>query len=150
MNTCKPRSHCPGFQSRWRYSVDTGAHRDKYQWIYNRNVQRRWQAPHWLGIYRVEPAFTGNGFNNLKQPGLTGTHRGAIQRRLIPEHHRSSSGMNRISTVRPQGDTIANRHELCPRWRYGDSRLSHGVSRRRAGKAPVELRFVTVAAGECR
>jgi len=24
----KPRSHCPGFQSRWRYGVDTGAHRD--------------------------------------------------------------------------------------------------------------------------
>jgi len=23
-----PRSHCPGFQSRRRYGVDTGAHRD--------------------------------------------------------------------------------------------------------------------------
>jgi len=26
--TVKPRSHCPGFQSRRRYGVDTGAHRD--------------------------------------------------------------------------------------------------------------------------
>ena len=24
----KPRSHCPGFQPRRRYGVDTGAHRD--------------------------------------------------------------------------------------------------------------------------
>jgi len=62
-------------------------------------------------------------------------HRGAKQRRLSPGHHCSSSGMNLFSTVRPSGDTVANRHELCLRWSYGDSPLSDGVSRRRAGIA---------------
>ena len=28
MGYIKPRSHCSGFQSRRRYRVDTGAHRD--------------------------------------------------------------------------------------------------------------------------
>jgi len=41
----------------------------------------------------------------LKPPGLAGTNRAEKQRRLIPGHHRSSSGMNRISTVRPPGET---------------------------------------------
>ena len=104
----KPRSHCPGFQSRRRY-----------------------------GVNRRSMGCGPRGFNFFKQPGLTGTHRDAIQRRLIPGRHRSSSGMNRISTVRPPGDTVANWHELCPLWRYGDSLLGHGVSRRRAGVAPV-------------
>ena len=70
---------------------------------------------------------TGSGpgdFIFLKQPGLTGTQRGAKQRRLSPGHHLSSSGMNRISTVKPPGDTVANRHELCLWWSYGVSRLS--------------------------
>jgi len=68
-------------------------------------------------VYTVKPVFTGKWSRWFqKQPGLTGTHRGAKQRRLSPWHHRSSSGMNRISTVRPPGDTVANRHELCQRW----------------------------------
>jgi len=32
--------------------------------------------------------------------------RGAKQRQLIPGHHHSSSGMIRISTVRPSGETV--------------------------------------------
>jgi len=73
----------------------------------------------------------------LKQLVPTGTQRAAKQRRLIPGHHRSSSGTNRISTVRPPGELVANHHELCPRWRYYASRLGHGLSRRRAGVAPT-------------
>ena len=65
----------------------------------------------------------------------TGTHRGAKHRRLIPGHHRGSSGLIRLSTVRPPGETAVNQHELCPRWRYGDSRFSHSLSRRRADVA---------------
>jgi len=64
---------------------------------------------------------------------FTGTHRGAKQRRFFPRHHRSSSGLNRISTVRPPGDTVANRHEMCSWWRYGDSRFGNDVLRKRAG-----------------
>jgi len=41
----------------------------------------------------------------LKQPVLTGTHRATKQRQFILGHHRISSGMNRISTVRPPGET---------------------------------------------
>jgi len=73
----------------------------------------------WAGVHRdVAPVVS----KNLKPPGLTGTHWAAKQHRLIPGHHRSSSGINRISTVKPPGETVANRHELCPRWRYSDSR----------------------------
>jgi len=32
--------------------------------------------------------------------------RGAKQRQLIPGHHHSSSGMIRLSTVRPPGETV--------------------------------------------
>jgi len=115
------------------------------------------------GKHRIESGYTvlnrrsprsgPGGFNFFKQPGLTGTHRGAKQRWLSPGHHRSSFSMNRISTVRPPGDTVANRHELCPRWSYGDSRLSQCASRRRAGVAPTlagRTTILTVAAGECR
>jgi len=84
---------------------------------------------------RLKPRSHCPGPNFLKQPGLTGTHQGAKQRRLIPGHHHSSSGMNRISIVRPPGDTVANLHELCSRWSYDDSWLSHGVSQRRASIA---------------
>ena len=109
------------------------------------------------GEHRFESGYTvlnrrspGNGpgcFNIFK---TTGAHRGAKQRRLSPGHHRNSSDMNRISTVRPPGDTVANRHELCP-WRgYGDSRLSHGVSRRRAGVAPTLAGRTTVCNGGSR
>jgi len=86
----------------------------------------------------------------LKPPGLTGTYRAAKQRRLIPGRHRSSSGTNRISTVRPPGETVANRHELCPRWRYGDSRLGHGVLRRRSSVAPTLAGQTTVWHGSSR
>jgi len=94
----------------------------------NRN-KSCWTGVHW----DVAPVVS----KNLKPPGLTGTHWAAKQRWLIPGHHRSSSGINRISTVGPPGETVANRHELCPRWRYSDSRLGHGVSRKRAGVAPT-------------
>jgi len=30
-----------------------------------------------------------------------------------------TSGMIRISTLGPQGETVVTQHELCPRWRYG-------------------------------
>jgi len=71
-------------------------------------------GPHWIGIHRVKPAFIGKwptmNSKTLKQPGLTGTQRAAKQCRLIPGHHRSSCGINRISAVRPPGETVANRH----------------------------------------
>jgi len=85
-------------------------------------------------LNRHLPGSGPGGFNIFK---TTGAHRGAKQRRLFPGHPRSSSGMNRIFNFRPPGDTVASRHKLCPRWRYGDSRLGHGVSRRRTGIAPV-------------
>jgi len=69
------------------------------------------------GVHREVVLVVSNLFKT------TGAHRdasGAKQRRLIPGHHRSFSGMKRISTVRLPGHTIANRHKLCPRWRYGD------------------------------
>jgi len=142
----KPRSHCPGFQSRRRYGVDTGVHRDHAVATPASTALNR-EAPGWTGVHRdVAPVVS----KNLKPPGLTGTLRAAKQRRLIPGHHRSSSGMNRISTVRPPGETVANRHELCPRWRYGDSRLGHGVSRRRAGVAPTLAGRTTVWHGSSR
>jgi len=69
-------------------------------------------TPCWTGVHRdVAPVVS----TFLKPPCFTGTHRAVKQRRLIPGHQRSSSGMNRISTVRPPDETIANRHELCPR-----------------------------------
>jgi len=69
---------------------------------------------------------------------------------IIPGHHRSSSGMNRISTVRPLGETVANRYELCSRWRYGDSPLDSGLSRRRASVVPTLVGRTTVWLGSSR
>jgi len=77
-------------------------------------------------LNRRSPGRGPGGFKFLKQPGLTETHRVAKQRRLSPGHQRSSSGMNRISTVRTPGDNLANRHELGPRWCNGDSQNGHG------------------------
>ena len=103
-------------------------------------------------LNRRLPGISGPGdFNFLNNRSrLTGTRRAAKQRRLILGHHRSSSGMNRISTVRPLDKTVANRHELCLRWRYGDSRLCYGVSRRRAGAAPTLAGWITIWHGSSR
>jgi len=54
-------------------------------------------------LNRGSPGSGPGGFTFLKQPGLSGIHRAAKQRRLIPGHHRSSSDMKRISTVSPSG-----------------------------------------------
>jgi len=109
----KPRSHCPRFQSRRRYGVVTGTHLYHTVATPASTVLNR-DTPCWTGVHReVTPVVS----IFLKQPGLTGTHRAAKQRRLIPGHYRSSSGMNRISTVTPPGKTVANLHGLCPRWR---------------------------------
>ena len=143
----KPRSHCPGFQSRRRYGVGTGPYRDHTVATPASTTLNR-DTPCWTGFHRVVAGCF------LKQPGLTWTHRAAKQRRLIPGHHRNSSGMNRISTVRPPDDTVANRHELCPRWRAGvaptlagRTTVWHGSSR----CMPVKLRWsygmTTVQAG---
>jgi len=132
MRTFKTRSHCPGFQSLRRTMWTPGPT--------GTISKRRRQAPHWIGIHCMELAFTGKWcrwFQFFKQPGLTGAHQAAKQRKLITGHHRSSSSMNRFSTVRPPSETVANRHELCPLWRYGDSRLGYGVSRKRTGVAPT-------------
>jgi len=138
----KPRSHCPRFQSRCGHPgpprqrcSDAGKHR----------IESGCTV-----LNRRPPGCGPGGFKFFK---TSGTHRAEKQRRLIPGHHRSSSGMNRNSTVKPPGETVANRHELCPRWRYSDSRLGHGVSRRRAGVAPTlagRTTVCTVAADECR
>jgi len=80
-------------------------------------------------LNRLSPGCDPSGFKIFK---TSGTHQAATQCHLIPGHHHSSSGMNCIPTVRPPCETIANWHLLCPRWRYGDSQLGHGVSRRRA------------------
>jgi len=142
----KPRSHGPGFQSRRRYGVDTGVHRDHAIATPASTALNR-DTPCWTGVHRdVAPVVS----KTLKPPGLTGTHLAEKQRRLVPGHHRSSSGMTRISTVRPQGETVANRHELCPRWRYGNSRLGHGVSRRRAGVVPTLVGRTTFWHGSSR
>jgi len=106
--------HCQG--PLWPHHSDAGKHRIKSGYTV---------------LNRRSPGSGPGGFIFFKQLGFTGTHRAAKQRRLFPGHHRSSSGLNRIFTVRPPGETVANQHELCPRWRYGDSRLGHGVSRRR-------------------
>jgi len=144
--TITPRSHCPGFQSRRRYGVDTGAHRDHAVATPASTALNR-DTPCWTGVHRdVVPVVS----KIFKPPGLTGTYRAVKQRRLIPGRHCSSYGMNRISTVRPPGETVANRHELCPRWRYGDSRLGHGVSRRRSGVAPTLAGQTTVWHGSSR
>ena len=84
-------------------------------------------TPESTALNRDTLAFTRKWTRWFQFFKTTRTHRVAKQR-LFPGHHRSSSGMNHISTVRPSGKTVANRHELCPRWRYGDSRLGHGVS----------------------
>ena len=101
----KPRSHCRGFQSRWRYGVDTGVHRD-HTVATPASTTLNQDTPCWTGVHREVIPVVSNSF---KQPGLTGTHRGAKQRRLSPGHLRSSSGINRISTVRLPGDTVPNR-----------------------------------------
>ncbi len=58
-------------------------------------------------------------FKIFIQPGLTGSETNAGLFRGDPGHHRSSSGMIGLATVRPPGKTIVNRHGLCPMWRYG-------------------------------
>ena len=100
-----------------------------------------------LHITVLKPAFNGKWsrcfqkyWNNRGSP----EHHDAKQRRLCPGHHCSSSGTNRFSSLRPPGDTVANQHELWPRWSYGDSPLSHGVSWRRAGVAPTLASRTTV------
>jgi len=99
-------------------------------------------------------------FHFFKPPGLTGMHWAAKQHRLIPGHYRSSSGMNRISTVRPPCETVANRIESTveiqwlPAWprrvteqskRSPDScRSNYGLARlhpMNAGKVTVGLRY---------
>ena len=110
----------PDFSQWRRYGVDTGAHQDHTVATQASTALNR-DTPCWTGVQRdVAPVVS----KILKPPGLTGTHRAAKQHRLIPGHHRSYSGLNRIFTVRPPGETVANRHELCPRWRYGDYRGS--------------------------
>jgi len=105
------------------------------------------ETPCWTGIHReVAPVVS----ILIKHPGLTGTHRAAKQRRLIPGHHRISSGMNRIATVRSPSETVPNRPELWPRWRYGESRHGDGVSQRRAGEAPTLAGRTTVWHGSSR
>ena len=80
---------------------------------------RRRQAPHWIGIHRVESVFTGKWHLWFQFFLKTVTDRDAQsceKNMFFPGYHRSSSGMKRISTVRPQGKTVANRHELCSQW----------------------------------
>jgi len=96
---------------------------------------------------RPSPGSGPGGFNFFK---TTRTHRGAKQYQLSPGHHLSSSGMNHISTVRPPGDTITNRHEACPHWSYGDSWLSLCVSQRKAVVAPTLADRTTVCNGGSR
>jgi hypothetical protein len=52
-------------------------------------------------------------------PGFIGSENNAGLFREDPGHHRSSSGMIRLAIVKPPGETVVNRHGLCPRWRYG-------------------------------
>jgi len=104
----------------------------------------------YIMLNRCSPGSGPGGFIFL----TTVTHRDAKQRRLIPGHHCRSSGTNRISTVRPPGKTVANRHELCLRWprcvteksrRIPDFfRSNYGLARYQplnAGKGTVELRY---------
>jgi len=100
-------------------------------------------------LNRRSPGCGPGGFNFFS---TAGTHWAAKQHRLIPGHHCSSSGMNRISSVRPLGETVSNRNKLCQRWRYSDSRLEHGVTEesRRSRLLPVKLLFGTIAFDECR
>ena len=91
----KPRSHCPGFQSRRRYGVDTGVHRAHAVATPASTTLNR-DTTCWTGVYR-DVALV---ISFLKK---TGTHRNATaakQRRLIPGHHRRSSCINRITTGR--------------------------------------------------
>ena len=110
-NLLEPRSHCPGFQSRRRYGMDTGAHRD-HTVATAASTALNQDTP---VLNRRSQGCGSGGFKKIKPPELTGTPRAAKQHRLILRHHRSSSGMNRISTVRPPVETVANRHELIPR-----------------------------------
>ena len=116
----KPRSHCPGFSPAVATVGTPGQHRSD---TCKHRIVKGYTVLNWRS-----PGSGPGGFNFFK---TTGTHRAAKQRRLVLGHHCSSSGINLISTVRPPGETVANRHEL---WWYGDSRLGHGVSRRRAGR----------------
>jgi len=143
---CKVSLTLSRFKSQRRYGVDTGAHRDHTVATPASTALKR-DTPCWTSVHR-EWAPVISIF--LKQPGLTGTHRDAKQSWLIPKHHRSSSGMNRISTVRTPGETVANRHELGLQLRCSDSRLSHDVPRRRAGVAPTRAGRTTVWHGSSR
>jgi len=100
-------------------------------------------------VLNCSPGCGRGGFKNVK---TSGTHPGRTGLRNNTGLFQSITGMKSISTVRPQGETVANRHELCPRWRYRESQLGHGVTEksRRSPDLPVELRFGTVAADECR
>jgi len=93
----KSCSHCPGFQSRRRYVVDTWANQDHliesgYTMLNRRKPTGKW--PQWFQFFKT-----------------TGTHWGAKQRRLISRHHHSSFSMIRNSTVRPPGKI-----EVKPAW----------------------------------
>ena len=65
----KSRSHCPGFQFRCRYGVDTGANRDH---TYRSDA----------GNHRIESAYNGK-WSLVSFFKTTGTHRAAKQRRLF-------------------------------------------------------------------
>ena len=100
--------------------------------------------------YGVIPV--GPGVHTVASPGLkTGTVPGQYERGLTL-HSDIFFGLvsNSISTVRPPGETVANRHELCPQWRYGDCRLDYGISWRRAGVAPTLAGRTTVWHGSSR
>jgi hypothetical protein len=88
-------------------------------------------------------------FKILIQPGRTGSETNACLFRADLGHHRSSSSIICLATIKPLGETIVNWHGLYPKWSYGDFPVWPWRRVDVALTCAIELWFGTVAAGEC-
>jgi len=83
-NLLEPRLHCPGFQSRRRYGMDTGAHRD-HTVATAASTALNQDTP---VLNRRSQGCGSGGFKKIK---TSGTHRDAPGCETTPAHFKASS-----------------------------------------------------------
>ena len=127
------------FMIQRRYGVDTGAYQDHTVAAPASTALNR-DTPCWTGVHWEVARVVYFFFNIRDSPGCE----------TSPAYSGTSPYLFRHQPYLHRKTTAANRHELCPWWRYGDSRLGHGVSKRRAGVAPTLCGRTTVWHGSSR